>query len=117
MRRASRDIAVDLSGEARSFTLTAPQHRVYQPGRTIHFERTSRFHGFRDGRVFVRLDGPAANSRFEIEFDGATSETRSARDRIAELEAPITGERFRVVATRDGLAPMTMPENGWIDVA
>jgi hypothetical protein len=75
------------------------------------------FYGFRDGRVFVRLDGPAPDSQFEIEFDSAACETRSARNRVAELEASITGERFRIVATRNGLAPMTMPENGWIDVA
>jgi hypothetical protein len=75
------------------------------------------FYGFRDGRVFVRLDGPVSGASFTIEFDGATSETRSARGRVAELEAPVTGERFRIVATCNGLAPITRPENGWIDVA
>lgn len=75
------------------------------------------FYGFRNGRVFVRLDGPDPNARFEIEFEGGSSETHAANGRVTELEAKIAGARFRVTAHRNGLVPVTLPADRWIDVA
>jgi alpha-amylase/alpha-mannosidase (GH57 family) len=75
------------------------------------------FYGFRDGRVFVRLDGCLAGAQFTIDFDGGSSETQSACGRVTELAAKITGPRFRVAAKRNGLAPTTLPADTWIDVS
>ena len=35
--------------------------------------------------------------------------------RIVEMEAPRKGDRFRVTVERDGLPPMTLPADGWIE--
>ncbi|MEI9814774.1 MAG: glycoside hydrolase family 57 protein [Acidobacteriota bacterium] len=75
------------------------------------------YYGFRDGRLFVRLDGPAADTQFVIEFEGGGRETQSAQGRVVELEAGITGSRFRIVAEHNGLAPSLLPAEGWFDVA
>jgi alpha-amylase/alpha-mannosidase (GH57 family) len=74
------------------------------------------FYGFRDGRVFVRLDGAEGGARYAIEFELGASETHVATGRIVELAAQLAGPRFRIVAHRDGLAPTTLPGEGWIDV-
>ncbi|MFM2123562.1 MAG: hypothetical protein RL328_13 [Acidobacteriota bacterium] len=74
-------------------------------------------YGFRDGRVFVLLHGAAADAEFAVEFEGGGSETRVVRSRIVEMEAAVTGARFRVVVKRNGLTPVTLPSDGWIDVA
>ncbi|MEO8098096.1 MAG: glycoside hydrolase family 57 protein [Acidobacteriota bacterium] len=74
------------------------------------------FYGFRDGRVFVRLDGTAAGSTFSIEFESAPSETRSAVGRVVELEAAVASPRFRIAAQYNGLPASTLPAEGWIDV-
>ena len=75
------------------------------------------FYGVREGRLFVRLDGAAADAQFAIEFELGTSETHASTGRIVELEAAIVGPRFRVSAQRNGLAPVTLPHEGWIDAA
>ena len=74
------------------------------------------FYGFREGRLFVRLDGAAADAQFTIEFELGASETHASTGRIVELEAAVAGPRFRISAQRNGLAPVTLPHEGWIDV-
>ncbi|MEP6961102.1 MAG: glycoside hydrolase family 57 protein [Acidobacteriota bacterium] len=74
------------------------------------------FYGFREGRVFVRLDGAASTSTFRIEFELGASETRSVTGRVVELEAAIVGPRFRISAHHNGLPASTLPVEGWIDV-
>lgn len=73
-------------------------------------------YGFRDGRVFVLLHGAAADAEFHVEFDGGGNETRVVRERVVEMEAPVTGPRFRVAVKRNGLAPVMVPGDGWIEV-
>ena len=74
------------------------------------------FYGFRNGRVFVRLDGAVAGTQFTVEFEGGASETHSFVGRIVELEAAVTGPRFRISAKSNGLAPVNLPQEGWIEV-
>lgn len=75
------------------------------------------FYGFRDGRLFVRLDGAAPETEFFVEFEHLpAAETESSSGRILELESKVAGNRFRVVAKRNGLAPATLPAEGWIEV-
>jgi alpha-amylase/alpha-mannosidase (GH57 family) len=74
------------------------------------------FYGFRGGCVFVRLDGAAEDAKFSIVFDSGSSETQSATGRTLELRAPVTGSRFRVSVQRNGLAPVSLPQDGWIDI-
>jgi hypothetical protein len=74
------------------------------------------FYGFRDGRVFVRLDGAPPDAEFQIEFELGASETRVAVGRVVELEAAIAGPRFRVAVKRNGLPAAPLPHEGWIDV-
>ncbi len=75
------------------------------------------FYGFRGGRAFVRLDGAADDAKYSIVFDSGASETQVAKGRTVELCASVTGSRFRVSVQRNGLAPVTLPHDGWIDVA
>jgi alpha-amylase/alpha-mannosidase (GH57 family) len=74
------------------------------------------FYGFRDGKVFVRLDGAPADAEFEIQFELGVSETCVAKGRVVELAAPIAGPRFRVCVKRNGLPPAPLPQEGWIEV-
>ncbi|MEO5923360.1 MAG: glycoside hydrolase family 57 protein [Bryobacteraceae bacterium] len=74
------------------------------------------FYGFRGGCVFARLDGAAEDAKFSIVFDTGTSETQAAVGRTVELRANVTGSRFRVSVQRQGLAPVTLPADGWIDI-
>jgi hypothetical protein len=73
------------------------------------------FYGFREGKLFVRLDGPAHDAKFTVEFDEGKSATHVATGRVVELSADVSGQRFRVLARRNGLAPATLPVDGWID--
>jgi alpha-amylase/alpha-mannosidase (GH57 family) len=74
-------------------------------------------YGFRDGRVFVLLHGASMESTYAVEFEGGLAETHVAANRVVELEAPIHGPRFRISVQRNGLAPVTLPHESWIDVA
>lgn len=74
------------------------------------------FYGFRDGHVFVRLDGAEAGAEFAVEFENGASPTRASAGRVLELESKVAGQRFRVVVHRDGLPPAMLPAAGWIDV-
>ncbi len=74
------------------------------------------FYGFREGRVFVRLDGADPSAKFSIVFESGASETHAALGRVVELEAAAVAPRFRIAAQRNGLAPVTIPHDGWIDV-
>lgn len=75
------------------------------------------YYGFREGRVFVRLDGADPGAQFTIIFEGGVSETQTALGRTVELQATITGPRFRVSVQRNGLAPVTLPHDGWIEAS
>lgn len=74
------------------------------------------FYGFRGGRVFVRVDGADPEAEFSIEFENGTSVTQVALGRVVELAANVAGGRFRIAAQRGGLAAVTIPHEGWIEV-
>ena len=72
------------------------------------------FYGFREDRVYVRLDGADTSAQFTIVFEGGVSDTHAAVGRTVELQSTIKGPRFRVSVQRSGLAPVTLPQDGWI---
>ena len=72
------------------------------------------FYGSNGTELFVRLDS-AGTGKFDIEFEGAPAEARVVMGRIVEMETPRKGDRFRVTVSRDGLPPMALPAEGWIE--
>ena len=65
--------------------------------------------------LFVRLeDGHESN--FNLEFESGPVATEVAKGNIVEMRAKLAGTRFRVTITRDGLPPLTVPAQGWIEV-
>jgi alpha-amylase/alpha-mannosidase (GH57 family) len=74
------------------------------------------YYGRRGGTLFVRLDGALPGARFAVEFENGRAETRMAAGHIVELEAPLHGRRFRIVAEREGLGSATLPAQGWIEL-
>jgi hypothetical protein len=72
------------------------------------------FYGSNGTELFVRLDA-AGKGSFGIEFEDGAAAAQVVMGRIVEMEAPRQGDRFRVVVTRDGLPPITLPAEGWIE--
>jgi alpha-amylase/alpha-mannosidase (GH57 family) len=73
------------------------------------------FYGSNGTELFVRLDSAGAG-KFGIEFENDSAATaRVVTGRIVEMETPRKGDRFRVTVERDGLPPMTLPAEGWIE--
>jgi alpha-amylase/alpha-mannosidase (GH57 family) len=73
------------------------------------------FYGLSDESLFVRIDQADAGD-FKIEFETGVAETRVAIRRVIELSARVAGQRFRIAMTRDGLPPVLVPANGWIEL-
>jgi len=65
--------------------------------------------------LYIRLDANV-DARYGIEFETGTAETHVARGRILEMSAPKAGRRFRVSIARDGLPPVTIPAQNWIEL-
>ena len=78
------------------------------------------FYGSDGENLYVRIDqvklGQAQAGDFKIEFETGVAETRVAIRRIVELSAPVAGQRFRIAIARDGLPPVTVPGDGWIEL-
>lgn len=66
-------------------------------------------------RLFVRVDAPGT-AQLGVEFENGPAEVKSARAHIVEIEAPLTGNRFRVTIAREGLPPAVVPAEGWIEI-
>ena len=65
--------------------------------------------------LFVRMeDGQQAN--FKIEFESGPVATEVAKGKIIEMRAKLSGARFRVTMSRDGLPAVTVPAQGWIEL-
>ncbi len=79
------------------------------------------FYGTDGENLFVRID-QAEGADFKIEFETGVADTRVAIRRIVELSARLIdkpgqpGHRFRITIARDGLPPVTVPADGWIDL-
>ena len=74
------------------------------------------FYGSDGSFLFVRLD-QALPAIFKIEFESGPVATEVARGKIVELRAKLAGARFRVTVTQDGLPPVDVPAEGWIDLS
>jgi alpha-amylase/alpha-mannosidase (GH57 family) len=66
--------------------------------------------------VAIRLDGVSPGVAIRVEFETGITQARIAVGRVAELQAPLTGHRFRVHVSHNGLPPMTLPAQGWIEI-
>ncbi|HEX5431317.1 MAG TPA: glycoside hydrolase family 57 protein [Bryobacteraceae bacterium] len=73
------------------------------------------FYGRNEERLFVRVDAPG-NAELGIEFENGPAEVKFERGHILEMEAPLSGTRFRVTVAREGLPPALVPAEGWIEV-
>lgn len=74
------------------------------------------FYGKNSENLFVRLDADPA-ARYGIEFEQGPAATTIAAGHIIEMSAPLNGSRFRVTVARDGLPPVSVPAEGWIEIA
>ncbi len=90
-----------------------PRHGSMHGGEPVAREL---FYGYNGARLFVRLEGAPADTHFTIEFERGPAYTREVAGRVVELVATLEGRRFRVRAERDGLAPVTLPPEGWLDI-
>jgi hypothetical protein len=73
------------------------------------------FYGSDGSHLFVRLDG-ASGARFGVEFESGRVAVEVARGRVVEMQAALAGGRFRVVIESEGLAPASVPEEGWLEL-
>ncbi len=73
------------------------------------------FYGCDGKHLWVRVDG-VKDAKFGIEFDGGPAEVKAATGKIVELEAPLAGKRFRLTIAREGLQPVRVPAEGWIEI-
>jgi alpha-amylase/alpha-mannosidase (GH57 family) len=73
------------------------------------------FYGWDDTHLYIRLDG-AGDARVSVEFDSGPVGVDVAADRIIEIRARRAGSRFRVGISHNGLPPVTVPPNSWIEI-
>ena len=95
------------AGRYRPDSRSGAMHSDHPPLREI-------LYGCNDARLFVRVDG-AGESTLGIETEDGPAQTRIARGRIVELEAP-RARRFRLTVERQGLPPARFPAEGWIEL-
>jgi alpha-amylase/alpha-mannosidase (GH57 family) len=70
------------------------------------------FYGTDGKNLFVRVDG---EGDVGIEFETGPVPVEIARGRIIEMGTPLAGKQFRVTVSRNGLPPLTVPANAWIE--
>jgi alpha-amylase/alpha-mannosidase (GH57 family) len=122
-----------LDGEVTSFFewLGAGHYRPDPRSGSMHGDVpvSELFYGTDGENLFVRIDQvklDQGNARaFKIEFETGVVETHVALRRILELSARLIGQpgqpgqpsrRFRIAIARDGLPPVTVPADGWIEL-
>jgi alpha-amylase/alpha-mannosidase (GH57 family) len=115
----SNPIQVTLDGEVTSAFewMGAGHYRPDSRSGAMHGGGTvarEMFYGTNGTDLFVRLDS-AGKGTFGIEFENGAAAAQVVRGRVVEMEAPRKGDRFRITVERDGLAPMTLPAEGWIE--
>lgn len=72
-------------------------------------------YGLRDGALLVRVDG-GNSANYEIEFENGPVQPTLVRGRIVEMEARRIGNRFRILVHREGLPPVPVPADRWIEL-
>ena len=65
--------------------------------------------------LFVRLED-GHEGAFNIEFESGPAATEVAKGHIVEMRAKLSGVRFRLTMTRDGLPSVTIPAQGWVEL-
>jgi alpha-amylase/alpha-mannosidase (GH57 family) len=77
------------------------------------------FYGTDDGHLCIRLDGTALDGpgdQVDVEFENGAVTGEIAYGQVVEMRVPRIGTRFRVRISQDGLAPVVIPAQGWIEV-
>ena len=72
------------------------------------------FYGSDGKNLYVRVDAEP-DATFAIEFENGPARTTVAAKQIVEMSAPLIGKKFRVTIARDGLPPVPVPAEGWIN--
>lgn len=75
------------------------------------------YYGCDGEHLALRLDGVTSGVAIHVEFETGMAEAKIAAGRITELLVPLSGHRFRVHVSHNGLPPMTLPVHGWIEAA
>src|SRR6266700_1845871 len=114
-------IHITLDGEVTSYFewLGAGRYRPDPRSGAMHggtLAAHEMFYGCDGQRVSIRLDGISAGAIIEVEFETGMVEAEIASGRILEMRAPLAGHRFRVHVSHNGLAAVTLPTHGWIEI-
>jgi alpha-amylase/alpha-mannosidase (GH57 family) len=72
-------------------------------------------YGADEKHLYVRIDGARCDG-FGIEFENGPAEVHAAAGHIVELRARRSGSRFRLTIAREGLPPLTVPAQSWIEL-
>jgi alpha-amylase/alpha-mannosidase (GH57 family) len=118
--RPSNPIHATVDGEVTSYFewLGAGRYRPDPRSGAMHGGESpvhEMLYGTDDEKLYVRLD-TNLDVRYAIEFENGPVETQVARGRIVEMSAPKAGQRFRVTIARDGLPPVMIPSQNWIEL-
>jgi alpha-amylase/alpha-mannosidase (GH57 family) len=114
-------IRVSLDGEVTSYFewLGAGRYRPDPRSGAMHGGTPAAremFYGCDGEHVSIRLDGASASAKIGVEFETGFAEPEIAVGRIIEIRVPLAGHRFRVYVSQNGLAPATLPAEGWIEI-
>jgi alpha-amylase/alpha-mannosidase (GH57 family) len=106
-----------IDGEVTSYFewLGAGRYRPDPRSGAMHADLPVReiWYGTDGANLYVRIDAQQ-DADFSIEFESGLAKTRMARGRIIEMSAPLEGKKFRIIVSRGGLDPVTVPSEGWI---
>ena len=97
------------AGRYRPDPRSGAMHGASPPAREMYY-------GCDGEHLAIRLDGVSAGVAIQVEFEEGNVEAEIAVGRITELHVPLTGHRFRVQVSHNGLPPMTLPAQGWIEI-
>lgn len=97
------------AGRYRPDPRSGTMHGGSPPAREIYY-------GCDGERLAIRVDGISDGVTIQVEFEEGIAEAEILIGRIAELQTPLTGHRFRVHVSHNGLPPLTFPAHGWIEI-
>ena len=52
-----------------------------------------------------------------VEFETGFVDAEIVSGRVIEMKVPLSGQRIRLHISRNGLAPVVVPPNSWIEVS
>lgn len=97
------------AGRYRPDARSGAMHGGSQPAREMYY-------GCDGECVAIRLDGVSHGVTIRVEFETGITEAQVVVGRIAEMQVPLAGHRFRVHVSHNGLPAMTLPAQGWIEI-